>query len=130
LRALDDLVRQGKVRHIGASNFSGTQVAEAHRIAAKHGLTSFISFQSEYNLLARGAEQELIPALLASGAGFIPYFPLASGLLTGKYRPGAIPEGSRLSTPRPHEKRFVTDANWPVIEKLELFARERGPHFA
>ena len=126
LRALDDLVRQGKVRHIGGSNFAGWQVADAHHTATHHGLTPFASFQAEYSLLARGAEREAIPAMRASGVGLLPYFPLASGLLTGKYKPDTIPEGSRLATPRPHEKRFVTDANWPVVERLETFCRDRA----
>lgn len=126
LRALDDLVRQGKVRYAGGSNFAGWQVAEAHHIAAHHGLNPLVSFQSEYSLLARGAEREAIPAMRACGVGLLPYFPLASGLLTGKYKPDAIPEGSRLATPRPHEKRFVSNANWPVVERLEQFCRARG----
>ena len=126
LRALDDLVRQGKVRHIGGSNFAGWQVTDAHRTATHHGLTPFASFQAEYSLLARGSEREIIPAMQACGVGLLPYFPLASGLLTGKYKPDTIPEGSRLATPRPHEKRFVTDANWPVVERLETFCRDRG----
>ena len=106
LRALDDLVHQGKVRYIGGSNFDGTQVAEADHVASRFGLHHFISFQSEYSLLARGVERELIPAMQACGAGLIPYYPLASGLLTGKYKPDAIPEGSRLASPRAPEKNL------------------------
>jgi len=126
LRALDDLVQQGKVRHIGASNFSGAQVAEAHRVAVQRGLSHFVSFQSEYSLLARAAEIETIPAIAACGAGLLPYYPLASGLLTGKYRRDAIPQGSRLANPRPHEQKFIANANWPVIERLEEFCRARN----
>ena len=125
LRALDDLVRQGKVRYIGASNFSASQVIEARETASRLSLNQFISFQSEYSLLARGAERELIPALRTSGAGFLPYYPLASGLLTGKYKPDTIPQGSRLATPRRHEQKFVADANWPMIERLNEFCRSR-----
>jgi aryl-alcohol dehydrogenase-like predicted oxidoreductase len=126
LRALDDLVRQGKVRYIGGSNFDGTQVADADHVASHFGLRHFVSFQSEYSLLARGAERELIPAMQACGVGLIPYYPLASGLLTGKYKPDAIPEGSRLASPRAPEKRFVADANWPAIERLQRFCHARG----
>ena len=82
--------------------------------------------QNEYSLLARGVEHELIPALRSCGLGLLPYFPLASGLLTGKYRPGNVPEGSRLATPRPHERAFITDANWPAVARLERFALSRG----
>lgn len=126
LRALDDLVRQGKVRYIGASNFNGAQIREAHETALRHGLTAFASFQSEYSLLARGVESQTLPAVEACGAGFLPYYPLASGLLTGKYRPDAIPEGSRLAAPRAPEQRFITSVNWPLIERLERFAGARG----
>jgi aryl-alcohol dehydrogenase-like predicted oxidoreductase len=126
LRALDDLVRQGKVRHIGGSNFSASQIAEADATARRLGLNRFVSYQSEYSLLARSAESELIPAMQACGAGLLPFYPLASGLLTGKYRPGVIPQGSRLATPRRHEERFAAEANWPMIERLETFCRARG----
>ena len=125
LRALDDLVRQGKVRYIGASNFTAADVLAADRIARANGLHRFVSTQSEYSLLARGVERELIPALASCGVGLLPYFPLAAGLLTGKYRPGNVPEGSRLATPRPHERAFITAANWPAVARLDEFARSR-----
>jgi aryl-alcohol dehydrogenase-like predicted oxidoreductase len=123
LRALDDLVRQGKVRYIGASNFSGVQIDEAHETAARHGLGHFISFQGEYSLLARGIEQDVIPALQRHGLSLIPYYPLASGLLTGKYSENAIPEGTRLATPRRHEMKFIKEADWVRISRLEDFCR-------
>jgi len=126
LRALDDLVRQGKVRYIGASNFSAEEVIAAERIARTHGLHRFVSMQNEYSLLERSVERTLIPALSSYGLGLLPYFPLAAGLLTGKYRPGQAPEGSRLATPRPHERAFIADANWPAVARLESFAGSRG----
>jgi aryl-alcohol dehydrogenase-like predicted oxidoreductase len=125
LRALDDLVRQGKVRYIGASNFTAAEVLAADRAARTHGLHRFTSMQNEYSLLARGVERELLPALASCDLGLLPYFPLASGLLTGKYSPVHVPEGSRLATPRPHERAFIAGANWPAISRLEHFARSR-----
>lgn len=98
LRALDDLVRQGKVRYIGNSNYAAWQVAEAEWTARTHGLNRFISAQNRYSLLTRELEKELAPAVQAYGLGILPYFPLESGMLTGKYRPGeAPPEDSRLA---------------------------------
>jgi aryl-alcohol dehydrogenase-like predicted oxidoreductase len=126
LRALDDLVRQGKVRHIGCSNFSAVQLREAHRTAADCGVRVFISAQNEFSLLRRGVEREAIPAMQACGLGLLPYFPLASGLLTGKYRRGDIPAGTRLATPRPHEVVYRTEANWDLIETLDAYCRARG----
>jgi aryl-alcohol dehydrogenase-like predicted oxidoreductase len=126
LRALDDLVRQGKVRYIGGSNFSATQIAEADEVASRLGVNRFISYQSEYSLLARGLEHDVIPLMRNRGLGLIPYYPLASGLLTGKYKPNAIPQGTRLANPRRHERKFIAEVNWPVIERLEQFCRARG----
>lgn len=98
LRALDDLVRQGKVRYLGNSNYAAWQVAEAEWTARAQGLNRFISAQNRYSLLTRELEKELAPAVQAYGLGILPYFPLESGMLTGKYRPGAAPpEGSRLA---------------------------------
>jgi aryl-alcohol dehydrogenase-like predicted oxidoreductase len=126
LRALDDLVRQGKVRFIGSSNKSAAQLAAADRTAREHGLTRFVSAQNEYSLLRRDAECDAIPAMQDLGLGLLPYFPLASGLLTGKYRRDQFPEGSRLATPRPHETRFRDQADWVTIDALEDFSRARG----
>jgi aryl-alcohol dehydrogenase-like predicted oxidoreductase len=126
LRALDDLVRQGKVRHIGSSNFSGRQLIEADETARRADLHTFVSAQNEYSILRRAAEQDVIPTMIARGVGLLPYFPLASGLLTGKYRREDIPPGSRLATPRPHETAILAAANWKLIEALERYCRERG----
>jgi aryl-alcohol dehydrogenase-like predicted oxidoreductase len=126
LRALDDLIRQGKVRHIGSSNFSGRQLIEADETARRADLHRFVSAQNEYSILRRAAEQDAIPAMVACGVGLLPYFPLASGLLTGKYRREDIPPGTRLATPRPHESAFLAAANWTLIEALDRYCRERG----
>ena len=126
LRALDDLVRQGKVRYIGSSNFAGWQVMEAHQTARHHGLNHFVSAQNHYSLLRRDAEREQIPAMETCGIGLLPYLPLASGLLTGKYRRGAIPDGTRLATPRAHEVVFRETAEWDLIEKLDGYCKQRG----
>jgi aryl-alcohol dehydrogenase-like predicted oxidoreductase len=126
LRALDDLVRQGKVRAIGSSNFSGRQLVEADETARRAGLNAFVSAQNEYSLLRRAVEQDAIPAMVACGVGLLPYFPLASGLLTGKYRREDIPPGTRLATPRPHESAFLAAANWKLIDALDGYCQGRG----
>ena len=104
LGALHELVQEGKVRAIGSSNFTAAMVEEADAIAAERGLTPFASEQSEYSWLARDAEDELLPACERLGVGFIPYFPLASGLLTGKYRRGE-PRAGRDPAARPRARR-------------------------
>ena len=127
LRALDDLVRQGKVRAIGCSNFNAAQIKAADEAAQQHGLTPFICSQEQYSLLHRAIEREFIPALEARGMGLLPYFPLASGLLTGKYKRDApLPKGSRLSYSPRHQDRFLNDANWRKVEALDAFAQQRG----
>jgi aryl-alcohol dehydrogenase-like predicted oxidoreductase len=126
LRALDDLVKAGKVRAIGCSNFSGKEVEQAMAAAKATGATPFTVAQDQYSLLARGIERELLPALARHGVSLLPYFPLASGLLTGKYKSGAIPEGSRLSYSERHIERFVTDKNWRMVEDLQRFCDARG----
>lgn len=127
LRALDDLVRQGKVRYVGCSNFAGWQVVEAQWITRTQHLSSLISAQNQYNLLDRRVERELVPACNAYGLGVLPYFPLASGFLTGKYRPGQPPpEGTRLATAGPMAHRVLTEPNFEVLGKLESFAESRG----
>jgi aryl-alcohol dehydrogenase-like predicted oxidoreductase len=121
LRALHELVQEGAVRAIGSSNFTPAMVEEAHAIAGEQGLTPFVSEQSEYSWLVRDAEEELLPVCERLGIGFIPYFPLASGLLTGKYRRGEpAPEGTRL------HGRELEDARLDRVERLEAFASERG----
>jgi aryl-alcohol dehydrogenase-like predicted oxidoreductase len=126
VRALDDLIRQGKVRHIGSSNFSARQLIEVDETARRADLRRFVSAQNEYSILRRVIEQDAIPAMVACGVGLLPYFPLASGLLTGKYRRADIPPGTRLATPRPHESAFLAAANWTLIEALDRYCRERG----
>jgi aryl-alcohol dehydrogenase-like predicted oxidoreductase len=126
LRALDDLVREGKVRFIGCSNVPAWQVADAHWIAKCHGLNAFVSSQNEYSLLVRDAERELIPALQAYGLGLLPYFPLASGLLTGKYkRHTPPPPDTRFATLQRLTDRYLTDENWQIVERLEKFCAQR-----
>ncbi len=126
LRALDDLVRQGKVRHIGSSNFSGSRLTEADDTARRGELHAFVSAHNEYSILRRAVEQDAIPAMVACGVSLLPYFPLASGLLTGKYRRGEIPPGTRLATPRPHESAVLAAANCQLIDALDRYCRERG----
>jgi aryl-alcohol dehydrogenase-like predicted oxidoreductase len=127
LRALDDLVRQGKVRYIGVSNHKGWQVVDARWISTTRNLESFVSCQDEYSLLVRGIEKELLPAMQAHGLGLLPYFPLASGLLTGKYRQGeAPPAGTRFAGGAGFLTRYWTDGNWKKIDALEAFAAARG----
>jgi aryl-alcohol dehydrogenase-like predicted oxidoreductase len=127
LRALDDLVRQGKVRHVGCSNLPAWQVVEAQWTSRHLGLAAFTSCQDEYSLLVRDIDRELLPAMQAYGLGLLPYFPLASGLLTGKYRRGAPPPaGARLGYMKGLADRYLTEANWPVVEGLEAFAAKRG----
>jgi aryl-alcohol dehydrogenase-like predicted oxidoreductase len=123
LSALDDLVREGKVRYIGHSNRAGWQIAEAEYVARALGTTRFISSQSHYNLLDRRAELEVMPASRALGLGVLPYFPLANGLLTGKYSGGVAPEGSRLTRTRTH---LVEQAASPQLKAYGDFAAERG----
>jgi aryl-alcohol dehydrogenase-like predicted oxidoreductase len=123
LSVLTDLVREGKVRYVGSSNLTAWQVVDADWTARTAGLTRFVSAQNEYSLLQRGAERELVPACEQVGVGLLPYFPLAAGVLTGKYRRGlAAPEGSRLAS-RP-ERLAATD--FDRVEALEVYARERG----
>ncbi|HWA80225.1 MAG TPA: aldo/keto reductase [Acetobacteraceae bacterium] len=128
LRTLDDLIHDGKVRYIGCSNLPAWQVVEAEWTARAGGLTPFISCQDEYSVLVRGIEAELIPAMTRYGLGLIPYFPLASGLLTGKYRAGTkLPEGSRLAADWVRLRdRFATETNLQRVEKLRAFAEARG----
>ncbi len=127
LRTLEELIRQGKVRYIGCSNLPAWQVVEALWTAREIGCNQFISCQDEYSLLVRDPERELLPAMAAYGLGLLPYFPLASGLLTGKYRRNApLPEGARLTKTQRLADRYLTDANWPVVEALEGFCAKRG----
>ncbi len=125
LRALDDVVRQGKVRYIGCSNQPAWQLVDASWTSRHHGLHRFVSTQAELNLLARSAETTLLPALAATGVSLLPYYPLASGLLTGKYRKGEpVPADSRLSLPQ-HRNR-LSDSRLDKVEQLIAFAEARG----
>jgi aryl-alcohol dehydrogenase-like predicted oxidoreductase len=127
LRALDDLVRQGKVRYIGCSTLPAWQVVEAQWTSKHLGLHHFISCQEEYSLLARGLDGEMMPMLEAYGIGLIPFRPLADGLLTGKYERGMPPPaGTRLATMARAAERNFTDENWVIVERLAGFAAERG----
>ncbi|MCC2659488.1 MAG: aldo/keto reductase [Arthrobacter sp.] len=123
LDALNDLVASGKVRYIGHSNRAGWQIAEAEYVARARGGARFISAQNHYNLLDRRAELEVTPAAEAYGIGVLPYFPLANGLLTGKYAPHQAPEGTRLSHTRTH---LVDEADWQQLKEFSAFAAERG----
>ncbi|WP_323991284.1 aldo/keto reductase [Nguyenibacter sp. L1] len=127
LRALDDLIRDGKVLYAGCSNFPAWQVADAHHVARAAGLNGLVSCQDELSLLARGAERDLIPAMRRYGLGLLPYFPLASGVLTGKYRRDTpLPAGSRLTAWTHLRDRYLTDANWALLDRLEAVARDFG----
>jgi aryl-alcohol dehydrogenase-like predicted oxidoreductase len=126
LRALDDLTRAGKARYIGASNFAAWQLARANAIAELRGWTTFVTIQPHYNMFERAVERELLPYCGAAGVGLLPYFPLAGGFLTGKYRRGeAAPPGSRGES-SPSVQRYMTDANFAVVERLTGWAAERG----
>ncbi|HET7507488.1 MAG TPA: aldo/keto reductase [Solirubrobacterales bacterium] len=122
LEALDELVREGLVTAIGCSNFDAAELEEADRVARERGLARFVTLQNEYSLLERGIEAEVAPACERLGVSILPYFPLASGLLTGKYRRGEEgPEGSRLAGSTPG-----TEAQFEVVEGLRAYAEERG----
>jgi aryl-alcohol dehydrogenase-like predicted oxidoreductase len=128
LRALDDLITQGKVRYVGCSNLKAWQVVEATWTARSLSINGFVSCQDEYSLLVRdGVERELMEAIDAYGLGLLPYFPLASGLLTGKYRRNApMPENARLTNTERLANRYLTEGNWARSEKLADFAAGRG----
>ncbi|MDG4828458.1 aldo/keto reductase [Solwaraspora sp. WMMD1047] len=125
LAALDDLVRAGKVRYLGNSNFAGWQIADADWRARTTGRTPFISAQNHYSLLQRDVEAEVVPACERFGLGLLPFFPLANGLLTGKYRRGETPPaGSRLAGGGRYAERLAA-APWDTIEALRKYAAER-----
>jgi aryl-alcohol dehydrogenase-like predicted oxidoreductase len=127
LRALDDLVRSGKVRYIGACNLAAWQAVDAGWIARELGTHSFICVQNEYSLVERAPEAELLPALRAHGLSLVPYFPLASGLLTGKYkRDKDAPEDSRFAQWKQQGDRYQSDANWDRVERLEAWCKDHG----
>jgi len=127
LGALNDLVRAGKVRYLGSSNFSGVQAADAAWIAKTRGFAPYISAQNQYNLLDRRIEKDLTPACKQFGVGILPYFPLASGFLTGKYKRGEEPsKDTRLGAMGQMAKQALTDSNFAILDKLQEFARSHG----
>jgi aryl-alcohol dehydrogenase-like predicted oxidoreductase len=126
LRTLDDLVRWGKVRYLGASEFASWQLAHANLLAELKGWTPFVALQSHYNMFKRDVEGEILPYCRAHGVGFIPYFPLAGGFLTGKYERGQpAPSGSRGESNQ-YVQGLMTDANYTIVEKLSAWAADHG----
>jgi aryl-alcohol dehydrogenase-like predicted oxidoreductase len=123
LGVLDDLVREGKILYAGSSNFAAWQVAEAEHVARANRTTRFVSATNEYSLLWRDPERELLPALEHYGVGFFPYFPLQNGLLTGKYRADAAPQGAKITNLKAH---LFERAPWTALERYSAFAAERG----
>jgi aryl-alcohol dehydrogenase-like predicted oxidoreductase len=128
VQALDDLIRQGKVRYVGCSNFPAWRVVDAVRMAQALGTEHFISCQDEYSLLVRYVDPELIPAMQSLGLGMLPYFPLAGGMLTGKYDLDApLPEGTRFTQwPQALTARFLSEPNRTMYAALQAFCRERS----
>ena len=126
LRAFDDLVRAGKVRYLGCSNFASWQLAHANLLAEVKGWTAFGAIQSEYNLLARSVEREVLPYCRAHGVGFVPYFPLAGGFLTGKYKPGQPPPAGSRGESSPYVQGFMKEGTYQKVAALETWAAGRG----
>ena len=125
LQAMSELVTEGKVRYLGSSNLSAWQVVDADWVASTGGLQRFVSAQNEYSLYNRAAEAELVPACESAGGGILPYFPLAYGLLIGKYRRGeAAPKGSRLAASA--QAARLAGADWCRVEALQAYAAQRG----
>lgn len=122
MRALDDLVSSGKVRYIAASNFTSWQLASAKAVAELRGWNQFVATQEEYHMLQRDLERDVIPYARAANLGIVPYFPLAGGLLTGKYQPGDAVSPTRANYVTP----FLTERNFQVLEQLRAFAQARG----
>ena len=126
LRTLDDVVKSGKARYIGCSNLPAWQVAQAQETAHRLNLNAFASCQDEYSLLVRDIDRELMPAISQYRMGLLPFFPLACGLLTGKYQRGAMPQGARLTETKRFADKYLNDRNWRITEELTAFARKRG----
>lgn len=126
MQALDDLIRVGKVRYIGASNFSAWQLSEANAVARANGLTEFVSIQPHYHLLERSIEEELLPACRYFNLGVLPYFPLAGGFLTGKYaQDKSAPKGSRGES-SPYVQKYMTAENYVLLDQLSSYAQSLG----
>ncbi len=126
LRALDDLVRAGKVRYVGASQFAAWQLAYANLLAEVRGWTPFVAVQSHLHMLERDAEREMIPYCRAHHVGIVPYFPLAGGFLTGKYKRGQPPPRGSRGESSQYVQNYMTDANYARVEKLTAWAEARG----
>ncbi|MCL4545979.1 MAG: aldo/keto reductase [Chloroflexi bacterium] len=126
LSALDDLVHAGKVRYIGCSNFAAWQLIHALWISDKHSFAPFISVQPHYNMFVRDVEKELLPVCAKFSIGVIPYFPLASGLLTGKYEPGKEPPPDTRAARNPRLREQLTADRLAIVEKLKTFAQQKG----
>lgn len=126
LGTLNELVQAGQVRAIGCSNLDAAGVREAAQIAKDHNLTPFICAQDEYSLLVRDVEAELLPTLEELKMGLLPYFPLASGLLSGKYGPDNIPEGTRFASSQGAQDKYMTPDNWRKVQALEKYAQAHG----
>ena len=126
LRALDDLIRMGKVRYVGASEFASWQLAHANLLAELSNWTAFVALQSHYHMLERNVEREVLPYCDAHNVGFVPYFPLAGGFLTGKYKKGEpAPPGSRGESAS-YVQDYMTDANYDTVHRLTAWANEHG----
>ena len=126
MRALDDLISQGKVRYIGSSGFAGWQIAVSQKISEQQGWNKFVTEQPHYHLLVRETEKEVLPACEYFGVGILPYFPLAGGFLTGKYqRDQGIPEGSRGETSA-YVQRYLTPEHFDILEQLSVFTKAHG----
>jgi len=127
LRALDDLVKAGKVRAIGCSNMEGPDLDKARDVSERGRLAAFVTAQDEYSLLNRKIEAVLVPAVERHHMGLLPYFPLASGLLTGKYKKGETPpENTRFGRAKGLSDRYMTEKNWKIVEGLSAFAGSKG----
>jgi aryl-alcohol dehydrogenase-like predicted oxidoreductase len=127
LRALEDLIRQGKVRHAAASNMTPELLEQSASVAQQAQLHGFVVTQEHYNLLVRGIEAQLVPVAQRLGVGIVPYFPLASGLLTGKYQRGAdAPQGTRVASWKHLAGSLFTEQNFDRVERLQAFAQARG----
>ncbi|WP_168627850.1 aldo/keto reductase [Cryobacterium sp. BB307] len=123
IAALDELVDEGKIRYFGHSNLTGWQIAEAEFTARLNGHQRFISAQNEYSLLSRGVEKEVLPAVRQYGLGFLPFFPLYNGILTGKYSKDGGPKGARITVIKPE---LMATVNWDAVERYRAFCDERG----
>jgi len=126
LRALDDLIRTGKVCYIGASRYASWQLAHANVLAELSGWTPFVAIQSEYNMLRRNVEREVLPYCRAHGVGFVPYFPLAGGFLTGKYEPGKPPPPGSRGEDAKYVRNLMTEANYAKIVSMSAWCKDHG----